>query len=79
MVKLAYHGELRDRVGVSGEEIPAASFKEVFRHILKAYGKEACQIAKSGLVTLNQEKVTSLRARIPPGSVVGFYTFCTGG
>ena len=79
MVKLAYHGELRNRVGVSGEEILAASLREVFRHISKTYGKEACQIAKSGLVTLNQEKVTSLRAPLPPGSVVGFYTFCTGG
>ncbi|MCL2563723.1 MAG: hypothetical protein FWE08_06780 [Oscillospiraceae bacterium] len=79
MVKLVYHGELRHVVGVAEEDIDADTIKDVFRHISDTYGKEACGMAKSGLVALNEKRVTGVSVRIPAGSVVGFYSFCSGG
>ena len=79
MVKLVYHGELRELVGIAEEEIDAASMKEVFRYLTDRHGKQVGQIAKTGLVTLDGRKVIDVNESLSSGSVVGFHPLCTGG
>ena len=79
MVKLVYHGELRELVGLAEEEIGAVSMKEVFHYLTERHGKKVGQIAKTGLVTRDGRKVIDVNERLPLGSVVGFHPLCTGG
>jgi len=79
MVRLVYHGELRDLVGCAEEEIDAASMRDVFRYIANRHGKKAGKIAKSGLVTRDGRKVMDVNEGLSPSSVVGFHPLCTGG
>ena len=80
MIELVYSSiELRDMTGLPSESIEPDSVRNVLRYIVKKHGKIAGKKAKSGLITINGERIDNLDVMIPDDSIVSFFPFYGGG
>lgn len=74
MVKIKYFGKLRTLCGKNEDRIAANSLTELLRAIQKLYGKEAKKAAKASIITVDGDKVLSIRkTALSEDSKVSFY------
>ncbi len=74
MAKIKYFGKLRSLCGKNEDWIAANSLTELLRAIQKLYGKEAKKAAKASLITVDGNKVLSIRkTALSDDAKVSFY------
>ena len=82
LIKVRYRAQLAALTGTAGEEIEAASVKELLRGIGRRFGAETEKLAKSMLITVNGESILHLGRFSTPlrdGDEVSFLPICGGG
>ena len=82
MIKVKYRAQLALLTGIAGEDVEAASVKELLRGIGRRFGTETEKLAKSMLITVNGESILHLEHFSTPlreGDEVSFLPICGGG
>lgn len=64
MAEIKYFGKLRTLCGKNEDSIAAKSLAELLRAINNLYGKEAKKAAKAALITVDGDKVLSIRKTV---------------
>lgn len=74
MANIKYFGKLRTLCGKNEDRIAANNLTELLRAIQKLYGKEAKKAAKAALITVDGDKILSIRkTALSDDSKVSFY------
>lgn len=79
MARLMYYGELRELVGLTGEQFDAATVPEALKLLADRHGSAARKAAKRSLVTLDGVRLDRLSGPLPSDSVLCFFPLCSGG
>ena len=82
MIKVRYRAQLAALTGIAGEEIEAASVKDLLRGIGRRFSPETEKLAKSMLIAVNGESILHLghyRTPLRDGDEVSFLPICGGG
>jgi len=81
-VKLRYRGPLQDHLKVSEDMIFGNDISEILKYIKKLYGKDACKMAKTMLITVNGENILKrqvFKTCLADGDVITFLPINAGG
>jgi len=81
-VSVKYRAHLATLTGIAGEQVEAATVKDVLRHVKLSFGAEAEKSAKTMLIVVNGESILQLshfKTALQNGDEVSFLPICGGG